>query len=75
MQVTLAIFVVDGDPSAYARQRTAIQNVLTKFGTNNIQGITGRWFIVLFIKSPQTDHHHWQLEMRYASSTLDLLTQ
>lgn len=73
MQVTLAIFVVDGDPSAYARQRTAIQNVLTKFGTSNIEGITGRWLVMLFIKSPQADHHHRQLEMRYASSTPDLL--
>lgn len=50
MQVTLAIFVVDGDPSAYARQRTAIQNVLTKFGTNNIKGITvGNEFMLNYL--------------------------
>lgn len=42
MMVTLGIYVSPtGDYTAYARQKVAIQDVLTKYGTDHIAGITG----------------------------------
>lgn len=41
MMVTLAIYIDDGDWSSYTRQKSAIQDVLTTYGTKNIAGITG----------------------------------
>lgn len=42
MQVTLGIYVSpDGDYTAYARQRVAIEDVLKTYGTDHIAGITG----------------------------------
>ena len=42
MQVTLGIYVSpDGDYTAYDRQRAAIEDVLQKYGTDNIAGFTG----------------------------------
>jgi len=41
MQVTLGIYVSpDGDYTAYARQKVAITDVLQKYGTDHIAGIT-----------------------------------
>lgn len=42
MQVTLGIYVSpEGDYTAYDRQKVAIEDVLTKYGTDHIAGITG----------------------------------
>lgn len=42
MQVTLGVYVSpDGDYTAYDRQRVALEDVLNKYGTSNIAGITG----------------------------------
>jgi len=40
MQVTLAIYIDDGDWSSYDRQKSAIEDVLKTYGTTNIAGIT-----------------------------------
>jgi len=41
MQVTLGVYVSpDGDYTAYDRQRVALEDVLNKYGTSNIAGIT-----------------------------------
>ena len=47
LTVTIAIYVVDGDPAAYDRQKTAIQDALTKYDTSKITGITGMWLAML----------------------------
>jgi len=40
MMVTLAIYIDDGDYTAYDRQKTAIETAIKTYGTNNIAGIT-----------------------------------
>jgi len=40
MMVTLAIYIDDGDWSAYDRQKSAIEDVLNTYGTDHISGIT-----------------------------------
>ena len=42
MMVTLGIYVSpEGDYTAYDRQKAAIEDVLNKYGTDHIAGITG----------------------------------
>ena len=40
MQVFVGNFVVEGDSTAYQRQRDAIKDALTTYGGNNVAGIT-----------------------------------
>lgn len=40
MQVFAGNFVVDGDPTAYERQRDAIKNAIITYGADHIAGIT-----------------------------------
>ena len=47
MTVFLANFVVDGDPTAYDRQKQELQQALQTYGTGNVGGITvGNEFIL-----------------------------
>jgi len=48
-----AVYIVDGDDAGYTRQKTAIQQSLQTYGTDNILGITvGNEFMLNYI----TDH-------------------
>jgi len=50
MMVTLAIYIDDGDWSSYTRQKAAILDVLNKYGTSNIAGITvGNEFMLNYL--------------------------
>ena len=40
MQVFAGNFVVEGDPTAYERQRDAIKNAITTYGADHIAGVT-----------------------------------
>jgi len=40
LQVTLAIYIDDGDWSSYDRQKTAIQSAINTYGSQNVAGIT-----------------------------------
>jgi hypothetical protein len=40
MQVYAGNFVVDGDPTAYERQRDAIKNAITTYGADHVAGVT-----------------------------------
>ena len=53
MMVTLGIYVSpEGDYTAYDRQKVAITDVLNKYGTNHIAGITGESTYSASIKEP-----------------------
>jgi hypothetical protein len=43
LQVTLAIYIDDGDWSSYDRQKTAIQSAINTYGSQNVAGITGEF--------------------------------
>lgn len=47
MQVTLGIYIDEGDWSSYDRQKAAIKDALTKYGSNNIAGLTGQFIVSL----------------------------
>ena len=47
MQVTLGIYIDEGDWSSYDRQKAAIKDALTTYGTNNIAGLTGEFIVSL----------------------------
>lgn len=50
LQVYLGNFVVDGDPTAYTRQRDAIKEVIQTYGTDHIAGITvGNEFMLKYV--------------------------
>jgi exo-beta-1,3-glucanase (GH17 family) len=50
LNVTIAIYPVDGDSSAYDRQKSAIQDALKTYDTSNIDGITvGNEFILNYL--------------------------
>jgi len=54
MQVFVGNFVVDGDATAYERQRDAIKDAITTYGANNIAGVTvGNEFMLNYL----TAHH------------------
>lgn len=40
MEVFAGNFVVDGDPSAYERQRDAIKEAIMTYGTDHIAAVT-----------------------------------
>lgn len=40
MQVFAGNFVVDGDPTAYERQRDAIKNAIMTYGADHVAGVT-----------------------------------
>ena len=40
MQVFVGNYVVEGDSTAYERQRDAIKDAITTYGTNHIAGVT-----------------------------------
>jgi exo-beta-1,3-glucanase (GH17 family) len=40
MQVFAGNFVVDGDPTAYERQRDAIKNAIITYGADHVTGVT-----------------------------------
>lgn len=52
MQVTLGIYIDEGDWSSYDRQKSAIKDVLTKYDTKNIAGITvGNEFMLNYLNA------------------------
>jgi exo-beta-1,3-glucanase (GH17 family) len=52
MTVWLANFIVDGDPTAYDRQKTAIQGAIQTYGTDHISGITvGNEFMLNYLEA------------------------
>ncbi|KAF8812314.1 glycoside hydrolase family 17 protein [Phlegmacium glaucopus] len=50
MQVFVGNFIVDGDPTAYTRQRDTIKDAITTYGTDHIAGITvGNEFMLNYV--------------------------
>jgi len=52
LQVSLAIYIDDGDWSSYDRQKTALQNVLKTYGADHVSGITvGNEFMLNYLNA------------------------
>lgn len=52
MKVFVAVFIVDGDDSAFTRQRAALKSAIETYGVGNIEGVTvGNEYMLNYVTS------------------------